>query len=105
MKVFGSDPNFNQNKVEELRKRDGSAKAKASKSESPPSGVRASETVAVSGTAREVAKISDRARVSPDIRKEKVDAIKEKIDKGEYFVSGEKIAGKIIEDIIRQDKK
>jgi len=101
MKVFGADPNFNQNKIEELKKRDRSAQAKASGSKGSSAG-KSSETVDVSGAARDTAKVNDTVRVTQDIRAEKVEAIKSQVQRGEYHVSGDKIAGKIIEDIIKQ---
>ncbi len=104
MKILGGDANFNQSRVDEIRKRGEAANAKSSRQDGSSSEPKSSETVAVSGAAREIGKVSARVRVSPDIRKEKVDEIKDKIDKGEYYVDGDKIAGKIIEDIIKQAK-
>lgn len=106
MKILGADPGFNNaNKVDEIRKQSQEAlktsKAAASKPEAATS-AKSVETVAVSGMAHEAAKISKQVRVAPETRKEKVDALKDKIDKGEYHVSGDQVAGKIIEDIIRQ---
>lgn len=100
MKIFGPDPNVNQNKkIEDLRRSGKQAPEKAAKSGGSRGGV--SETVALSGQARDVAKAGERVRVSPDVRKEKVEAVREKIERGEYHVSGDQIAGKIIEDIIK----
>lgn len=106
MKVFGADPNFKQAKVDEVKKRDQAASMRGAKNETAqPADTKGAETVAVSSFARDVGKAGTVVRNTPDIRKEKVSALKEKIDKGEYHVSGEKIAGKIMEDIVRQGKK
>ncbi len=104
MKIFGADNAYNQAKIDELRSRERSAPVKSGKSGDGASQVRSSETVAVSGMAREIGKIKSAVHDTPDVRKEKIQAIKESIAKGEYHVSGDKIAGKIIEDIIKQGK-
>jgi len=105
LKITGHDGNFNQSKIDEARIREKSAPAKSSgKPEAVPSESRSSETVAVSTLAREIGKVKASVRNVPDIRREKIEALKEKIAKGEYEVSGEKIAGKIIEDIIKQNR-
>lgn len=105
MKVTGPEGGFNQSKIDELRNRERSAPAKsAGRSEAAPSERGSAETVAVSSLAREIGKVKTFVKNTPDIRREKVEALKEKIEKGEYDVSGEKIAGKIIEDIIKQNR-
>lgn len=106
MKVFGSDPNFKQSKVDEVRKRDQAASVRGAKNETAQaSDTKGAETVAVSSFAKDVSKAGTVVRNTPDIRKEKVAAIKEQIDRGEYHVSGDKIAGKIMEDIVKQSAK
>jgi negative regulator of flagellin synthesis FlgM len=108
MKIFGSDPNFKQAKVNDVKKQDqAAAPVRSAKAETAPQAdtAKGAETVAVSSFARDVAKAGTVVRNTPDIRKEKVSAIKEKIDKGEYHVSGDKIAGKIMDDIVKQGAK
>jgi len=104
IKIGGADPNFQQQRVEELKQRENRASRGATKSDSSPTGAKTSETVAVSTVAREVGKVNAQVKNTPDVRREKIQAIKDKIDKGEYHVSGEEIAGKVIEDIVRQGK-
>lgn len=104
MKVFGADNSFNQSKIDELRNREKSAPAKSDGSAAASTKGKSGETVSVSGLAREIGKVKATVRDVPDVRREKVEALREKIDKGEYFVSGDEIAGKIIEDIIKQNK-
>ncbi|VAX19722.1 hypothetical protein MNBD_NITROSPINAE02-55 [hydrothermal vent metagenome] len=103
MKVSGPDQNFNQAKIDEIRNRGKNAAARSDgRGEASSDTAKASSTVAVSGMARDIGKASANVRATPDIRKEKVDAIKEQVDSGQYFVDGDKIAGKIIDDIIKQ---
>jgi negative regulator of flagellin synthesis FlgM len=61
----------------------------------------ASEKILVSDVGREVAKIQGQLKKTPDIRTDKVKAIKSQIDSGSYYVSSDKIASKIVEDIVR----
>ena len=107
MKVFGSDPSFKQAKVDDVKKRDQAASIRSAKADATPQADanKGAETVAVSNFARDVGKAGTVVRNTPDIRKEKIAAIKEKIDKGEYHVSGDKIAGKIMDDIVKQGAK
>lgn len=107
MKVFGSDPNFKQTKIDEVKKRDQAVSTRNARNETSPqaaSDTKGAETVAVSSFAKEVGKAGTVVRNTPDIRKEKVAAIKEQIDKGEYHVNSDKIAGKIMEDMVKQGK-
>ncbi len=104
IKVTGSDHNLNQNKVDESRRRDSAVTKNTAKAATNPTAAKTAETVAVSGMAREVGKVSAQVKNVPDVRREKVQAIKEKIDSGKYFVSSNDIAGKMIEDIVRQGK-
>ncbi len=105
MKITGHDGSINQSKIDGLQNRDNSAPAKSSgRPEAAPVESRSSETVAVSTFGREIGNVKALVKNAPDIRREKIEALKEKIAKGEYEVSGEKIAGKIIEDIIKQNR-
>ncbi|VAX16959.1 hypothetical protein MNBD_NITROSPINAE04-1207 [hydrothermal vent metagenome] len=107
MKITGHDGSINQSKIDGLQNRDNSAPAKVKSSGRPeavPVESRSSETVAVSTLGREIGNVKALVKNAPDIRREKIEALKEKIAKGEYEVSGDKIAGKIIEDIIKQNR-
>lgn len=44
------------------------------------------------------------AKESPDVRMDKVDKIQAKVDKGEYKVSSDELAGKIIEQALLSRK-
>lgn len=61
----------------------------------------ASEKILLSDLGKEVAKIHDQIKKTPDVRTEKVQELKQKIDSGNYYVSSDKIAGKILEDIVK----
>jgi len=105
VKIFGPDGSYNQSRIDEARNKERSAPARPGETRKGEGGASTSgENVSVSGRAREVAKAQAAAREAPDVRRDKVDEIKGRIDRGEYFVSGEKIAGKMIEDILRGGK-
>ena len=54
------------------------------------------EKVSLSEQARDVQNIKKAINELPDVRQEKVDALKEKINQGTYDVNGEKVAQKMI---------
>jgi flagellar biosynthesis anti-sigma factor FlgM len=61
----------------------------------------ASEKIMVSDVGREIAKIQGQVKKTPDIRSDKVKSIKSQVDSGTYYVSSDKIASKIVEDIVK----
>jgi len=54
------------------------------------------ETVDISDKAREIQQIKNAINAIPDIREEKVAALKSQIDNGTYNVSGEELAKKLV---------
>jgi negative regulator of flagellin synthesis FlgM len=61
----------------------------------------ASEKILVSDVGREVAKIQGQIKKIPDVRADKVKALKSQVESGSYYVSSDKIANKILEDIVK----
>ena len=62
------------------------------------------QKVLVSSKAKDIAKVSEIIKASPDIRTEKVERIKSEIAKGTYSVDGKEIAGKILEEILAESE-
>jgi negative regulator of flagellin synthesis FlgM len=58
------------------------------------------EKVNLSATAKDIQLLKSAIAKLPDVRQDKVDEMKARIDKGEYSASGEKIADKIIEEFL-----
>jgi negative regulator of flagellin synthesis FlgM len=58
------------------------------------------DKVDLSGKAREISELTNIVNALPDVRTEKVEGIKAKIDSGEYAVDNEKVAEKIIDEIV-----
>lgn len=105
MKVGGSDPNFiKKERVGGAGKSDKPVKAASSSaSEKETVSVKgADEKIAVSNLGKEIAKIHEEIKSTPEIRPEKVQELKEKIDDGTYYVNSDDIAGKIIDDLLNQ---
>ncbi len=104
--ISGVDKNFVPQRVDSAKGQAQSAVAKNAQGSDPQSAsAKSAETVTVSTVAQEVGKVHGQIKSAPDIRREKVQAIKDKIDKGEYKVSSDAIAGKVIEDIARQGSR
>lgn len=59
-----------------------------------------SDTVDVSGRAREIADIMGAVKSIPDIRTEKVSEIKGLVESGKYVADPVKIAGRMIDELI-----
>jgi negative regulator of flagellin synthesis FlgM len=62
------------------------------------------EQIAISSKAKDIQKAAEIINASPDIRTEKVDRIKEQIANGNYHVSSEKLAEKVLENLITESK-
>jgi len=56
------------------------------------------EKVNLSTTAKDVQNLSSAISKLPDVREEKVQALKDQIEKGTYKVDAEKTAGKMVEE-------
>lgn len=105
--ISGADKNFVPQRVDSAKGQAQSAAAAKNAQGSDPqsASAKSAETVTVSTVAQEVGKVHGQIKSAPDIRREKVQAIKDKIGKGEYKVSSDAIAGKVIEDIARQGNR
>jgi negative regulator of flagellin synthesis FlgM len=66
------------------------------------SGVSFSPTdrVELSSSSRLIQKIQEAAQAAPDVRAEKVAALKKQVENGTYQVSSEDIAGKMLKDFL-----
>ena len=58
------------------------------------------DRVDVSGRAREIAEIMGVVKSIPDVRTEKVNEIKTLVDSGKYVADPERIAGRMIDEVI-----
>ncbi|MFQ5559838.1 MAG: flagellar biosynthesis anti-sigma factor FlgM [Nitrospinota bacterium] len=103
MKVFGS--NSNSNRVANS----GESKSKEVKNQnSEESGSRRLSSEAKAGNSenvvltapKEMEKVRAVIAKTPDVRTQKVEELKEKIEQGEYHVPGSKIAGKMLIEML-----
>lgn len=60
-------------------------------------GQRAADEVTLSDTARKMASAHEAVKAAPDVRQDKVDAIKQQIDSGTYQVSARVLAQKMVD--------
>jgi negative regulator of flagellin synthesis FlgM len=58
---------------------------------------RAADEVTLSDNARQMAAAQDAVKAAPDVRQDKVDAIKQQIDSGTYQVSARVLARKMVD--------
>ncbi len=65
--------------------------------------VKKRKSAVVSSDSAEVQKFKELAKRVPDVRQEKIDEIKKKIESGEYKVDSEAVASKMLE--LAQDMK
>jgi len=99
MKIQGNKPPEGQEislNAQKIAKTDGKEKAAAPVSANPrPSGDR----VDISGKGKEIAELMAAIQQMPDIRNDKVKAMKEAIESGSYHPDTKKIAQKLLEEL------
>jgi len=79
-------------------------KTAATKSQGGTSSTGGTEQIAISSKAKDIQKATEAVNTAPDIRVEKVDRIKDQIANGDYRVSSEQLAEKVLENIIKESK-
>ena len=79
-------------------------KKSVAQSQSGASSTSGTEQIAISSKAKDIQKATEVVNAAPDIRTEKVERIKNEIAKGDYHVSSEDLAGKVLENIITESK-
>ncbi|MHB1605832.1 MAG: flagellar biosynthesis anti-sigma factor FlgM [Leptospirales bacterium] len=84
---------------EKLRKPDASGEAHRS-SESAPAGE--TDLVMISGQAKQIARLRELIRQSPDVRSQKVMEIRNRVNQGEYHVPAREILRKMVEAAIAE---
>jgi flagellar biosynthesis anti-sigma factor FlgM len=97
MKIEGSRPPENQEITLRTQKL-GKQEAVSGPSESPQPG-NMSDQVHLSGRANELEQLKEVINQMPDIRMDKVEALKKSIQEGSYKVDSFQVAGKILEEI------
>ncbi|MCH7524131.1 MAG: flagellar biosynthesis anti-sigma factor FlgM [Bacteroidetes bacterium] len=107
MKIPGS-ADFFKSTISKTGAKKESKKAGAKESEISGSakksnqGASSAEKVLLSSKARDIARINEVVKASPDIRTERVERIKGEIANGTYSVDGKDIAEKILKEILAE---
>ena len=81
-----------------------SAKTDATSGSSGAKGAQGAEHIALSSKAKDIQKIHEAIKNSPDIRVGKVKRVKAEIAEGRFHVNSDKLAEKILKDIITDSK-
>jgi negative regulator of flagellin synthesis FlgM len=102
MEIPGNDFRIKSKTVQD-RVKVGDNKA-ATKSQGGASSTSGTEQIAISSKAKDIQKATEAVSTAPDIRTEKVERIKNEIAKGDYRVSSEDLAEKVLENIITESK-
>jgi negative regulator of flagellin synthesis FlgM len=79
-------------------------KGSVGKSQGGASSTSGTEQIAISSKAKDIQKTTEVANAAPDIRIDKVERIKNEIAEGNYRVSSEDLAEKVLENIITESK-
>jgi len=79
-------------------KRTDSVRSTGGSTSTPNSPAKAGDQVNVSSTAREIGQLVERAKSLPNIRHERVDALRKLVESGQYEVSSKTIAEAILRD-------
>jgi negative regulator of flagellin synthesis FlgM len=103
MEIPGDSIRVNKNRTVQDRAKVGDKKA-VTQSGGGASSTSGSEQIAISSKAKDIQKATEVANAAPDIRTEKVAQIKAKIEGGNYRVSSEQLAEKVLENIITESK-
>lgn len=105
MKIPGTD-GFIKSTISKTGSKDtikaGSKDSKVPDKEGVTSQKSSAEKVLLSSKARDLGKINEIIKSSPEIRSEKVERIKNEIAKGTYSVDGQKIAENILKEILSE---
>jgi len=97
MKIQGNSPLEGKdllNKVQELNQSKNQVKKNETKKEGEP----VSDRISLSGRAKEIAELKRQIDELPEIRAEKVEALKKAIENGTYEIDSLKVAQKILEE-------
>jgi negative regulator of flagellin synthesis FlgM len=101
MEIPGNDFRIKRKTVQDRIKVGDNKSVAKSQGASSTSGT---EQIAISSKAKDIQKATEVANTAPDIRTEKVERIKNEIAKGDYRVSSEDLAEKVLENIITESK-
>ena len=97
MKVGGRGPYESQEVL--LRTQKPGKQETAQKASESPQSINKNDLVQISGKAKELEELKQIINQMPEIRTEKVEALKKEIQEGTYKVDSLKIAGKILEEM------
>ncbi len=98
MKIENLYQNFNIQNSEQVKQTPSEAQKVATNAQEAP--VR-EDRVELSQTARDIKKIESVLKTTPEVRTEKVNALKEQIETGSYQVDSQKVANAMLADLLK----
>ncbi|GFK92694.1 hypothetical protein NNJEOMEG_00520 [Fundidesulfovibrio magnetotacticus] len=96
-KILGGSSPYIQSKVEKGEESTASAKVEKAKAKARSQSSGSGDRVSVSGDAKLVAEAAKAAQESPDIRVERVEALRAQVQSGTYNLDSRRIAQKLVE--------
>ena len=102
MEIPGNDFRIKSRTIQD-RVKDGD-KITPAKSSGGVSSSNGTEQVAISPKAKDIQQATKVVNATPDIRTEKVAQIKEKITNGNYHIASDKLAEKVLQNIINESE-
>ncbi|MBU0483733.1 MAG: flagellar biosynthesis anti-sigma factor FlgM [Proteobacteria bacterium] len=100
MKLSSLLPQMKADNKVALKKTEEDKSAKAPAESGKQDSELAADRVDLSGSSREAQKMQAIIQETPDMRLEKIQAIKEKIDSGDYKIDPQKVAGKMLTSLL-----
>ena len=105
MEIPGNEFRIKNKAVQGRAKVAGKESAKTqSSSASSTKGTQGTEHIALSSKAKDIQKAHEALKNSSDIRVDKVERVKAEIAEGRFHVNSEKLAEKILKDVITESK-
>lgn len=92
---------ISRTRAKEAKKADNKGGNVSEKKKSTPQ-AQSAGNVSLSSRAKDIAKINEIVKSSPDIRTEKVEKLKNEIEKGTYSVDAKDVAEKILKEILSE---
>jgi negative regulator of flagellin synthesis FlgM len=102
MEIPGNDFRIKSKTIQDRVKVGDTGSVAKSEGGAPSTG--GTEQIAISSKAKDIQKATAAVSTAPDIRTEKVERIKNEISQGNYRISSDDLAEKVLENIITESK-
>lgn len=100
MEITEKNPNQITSYINQVQQNSQTTEVDNEKSRTPTTGT---DSVDLSRNARDLLKAQQTLRDLPDIRQEKIDALKQQIEKGTYGIQADKVAARMMKESLIND--